>query len=138
METLNLDDTECQICTMNIPVLNDFLEKNHISLARKCSEHHLYDLMARLLKNHQFKNMPEISAAQLKTHFTEHHVSMVTVIMQDIRRIRTMQQQLSLQKQNPSVINAYLRLSRQSVSLLNKLNKIDSFKQIQQDIYQFD
>ena len=143
MTTLDLDKKECVLCQMNIPYLNDFLSKNHTSLARKVSEDQLYITMANLLKTNKALlegqhgiDIPSITDEQLKVHFTKHEISMVTVIMNDLRNVRSLQNAIISQKQTPSTINSYLRLSRQAISLMNKLDKIDTFKSVT-PIYKF-
>ena len=113
-------------------------------MARKVSEDQLYITMANLLKTNKALlegqhgiDIPSITAEQLKVHFTKHEISMVTVIMNDLRNVRSLQNAIISQKQTPSTINSYLRLSRQAISLMNKLDKIDTFKSVT-PIYKFD
>ena len=144
MSTLDLDSKECVLCQMDIPYLNDFITTNHISLARKVSEDQLYNTMAKLLEDNKLLlegqhgiEIPSITAQELKNHFTEHEISLVTVIMHDLRNIRKLQNALISQKKTPSTINSYLRLSKQAISIINKLDKIDTFKRIA-PVYKFD
>ena len=143
MATLDLD-AECILCQLEIPILNDFISKNHISLARKVSEDQLYTTMEKILKENKnllerqhSTKIPNITAEELKIHFTEHQISLVTVIMNDLRNIRKLQKSLTAHKQTPSTINSYLRLSKQAISIMNKLDKIDTFKSIA-PVYKFD
>ncbi len=144
MATLDLDSKKCVLCQLQIPILNEFIANNHVSLARKVSEEQLYVTMATLLdenktlleRQHSTK-IPTISAYELQSHFTEHEISMVSLLMDDLRSIRKFQKTLTAREQTPSTINSYLRLSKQSISLMNKLDKIDTFKSIG-PVYKFD
>ena len=74
---IDLDKEACVLCQYNVPVLNNFLDTTFDSLVRKCTIDQLYDEMEKAIKINksllvsQGIQTPEITALQLKIHFTE-------------------------------------------------------------------
>ncbi len=83
----------------------------------------------------QGKTVPIITEDDIRTHYTQHEISLASVLVEDLRAVRKLQRRLLEQKSPP--IAQVLQLSRTSISLLNKLDKIKSIP-IAQAVYKYD
>ena len=125
---LDLDAKPCVICTFSIPYLTEFISKKHAELSKRLSSDVLYQTIhALVIRNRdslkrQRKFAPEISEEDIKRHYTEHEISLASVLVEDLRAVRKLQSQL-LKQPNPP-ISQVLQLSRTSVQLLKRLDEI--------------
>ena len=138
---LDLDAKKpCPICTYNVSYLSEFISQNHARLAKRLSKDALYTTMHQLVEENrimlerQGKTVPKITEDDIRKHYTLHEISLATVLVEDLRAVRELQRKLLEQKSPP--IGQVLQLSRTSVSLLSKLDKIKSVP-IAQGIYKY-
>jgi hypothetical protein len=97
----------------------------------------MYQLVEENRKNleRQGKSVPKITEDDIRTHYTKHEISLASVLVEDLRAVRLLQRKLLQQKSPP--IAQVLQLSRTSVTLLNKLDKIKTIP-IAQAVYKYD
>ena len=97
----------------------------------------MYQLVEDNRKNleRQGKTVPIITEDDIRTHYTQHEISLASVLVEDLRAVRKLQRRLLEQKSPP--IAQVLQLSRTSISLLNKLEKIKTVP-ITQAVYKYD
>jgi hypothetical protein len=141
MLDLDSKETPCPICKFDVPYLSEFISVNHGRLAKRLSIDILYKTMFQLVEDNrrnlerQGKTVPIITEDDIRTHYTQHEISLASVLVEDLRAVRKLQRRLLEQKSPP--IAQVLQLSRTSISLLNKLDKIKSIP-IAQAVYKYD
>ena len=129
---IDLDKEACVLCQYNVPVLNNFLDTTFDSLVRKCTIDQLYDEMEKAIKINksllvsQGIQTPEITALQLKIHFTEHQLVLSHNLASDANDIRRMQQKLLSKELSSADIKLYMQLSTKKMALISRLDKIQS------------
>ena len=69
---------------------------------------------------------PEITALQLKIHFTEHQLVLSHNLASDANDIRRMQQKLLSKELSSADIKLYMQLSTKKMALISRLDKIQS------------
>ena len=127
---IDLDKEKCVLCEYNIPVLNIFLNSTFDDLVGKCTIDQLYHEMEKALKNNnailasQGIKTPNITASELKKHFTEHQLVLSHNLASDANDIRKMQQTLLSKKLSPVSMKLYLQLSTKKLDLITRLEEL--------------
>jgi hypothetical protein len=140
MLDLDAKPKPCPICQYDIPYLSQFISVNHARLAKRLSKDVLYQTMHQLVEENrkslerQGKEVPVVTENDIREHYTKHEISMASVLVEDLRAVRELQRKLLEQKSPP--ISQVLQLSRTSVSILNKLEKMKMIP-IAQAVYKY-
>ena len=127
---MSLDLDTCPLCEHNIPVMNELVMNQVTALAMKMSEEMLFETMHGVLKENQSLletqgiEVPQMSKAQLRVHFTSHQPLLPLIIKRDMMNIQRLQESLLNQPSHPTLVNSYIRISNHKVKLIKRWNEL--------------